>query len=393
VGCGEPQAGHRFLILPKRAPCLRGESHYLTKEFCMKYLITGATGFLGRHLIAQLREAGHEVVALCRDDAPELRAVGVEIARGDILQKSSIKAAAQGCDGMFHLAGKVSRKKEDAEVLYQLHVDGTDNALRAAKEAGVKRVVYASTSGVVAISEDAKTITNEDDDTPIGIISKFPYYRSKLFAEERALELSKELPLEVVVLNPTLILGPGDVYGSSTGDIEKILERKIPAVPAGGLSFVDVRDTATAFILAMQKGQSGRRYLLGSCNITMRTFVGRVSRLADLDVPLVNLPRNKFFSSTLVELAGFVQKHIDTDELDPVSLDMSRYYWYLDSTRAETELGWSPRDPLETLADTVEDIYPHVQKPTYPSAPTRARQLVGDALLKLQAKLARQRDR
>ena len=358
----------------------------------MKYLITGATGFLGRHLVAQLREAGHEVVALCREDAPELRAVGVVVARGDILNKESIKAAAQGCSGMFHLAGKVSRKKEDAEELYKLHVDGTDNALRAAKEAGITRVVYASTSGVVAISEDAKTISNEDDETPIGIISKFPYYRSKLFAEARALELSKELSLEVVVLNPTLLLGPGDVYGSSTGDVERILEGKVPAVPAGGLSFVDVRDTAAAFILAMQKGQSGRRYLLGSCNMTLRTFVGRVSRLAGLDIPLVNLPRNKFFGSALVELASFVQKHVETDELDPISLDMSRYYWYLDSTRAEAELGWSPRDPLETLTDTVEDIYPHVEKPTYPSAPNRARQLVGDALLKLQSRLAASRE-
>jgi dihydroflavonol-4-reductase len=359
----------------------------------MKYLITGATGFLGRHLVAQLREANHTVVALCREDSPELRAVGVEIVRGDILQREAIKAAAKGCDGVFHLAGKVSRKKEDAEELYELHVNGTDNTLRAAKEAGVKRVVYASTSGTVAISTDSKTISNEEDETPIGIISKFPYYRSKLFAEERALELSKELSLDVVILNPTLLLGPGDVYGSSTGDVEKILEGKIPAVPAGGLSFVDVRDTATAFILAMQKGQSGRRYLLGSCNMTMRTFVGRVSRLAGLDAPLVNLPRNKVFGSALVELASFVQKHTETDALlDPISLDMSRHYWYLDSTRAETELGWSARDPQETLADTIEDIYPYIKKPSYSSAPNRARQLVGDVLLKLQARLAARRE-
>jgi dihydroflavonol-4-reductase len=358
----------------------------------MKYLITGATGFLGKHLVAQLREAGHDVVALCRGDAPALRAVGVTIAQGDILQGNSILEAAKGCDGVFHLAGKVSRKKEDAEELYRLHVDGTDNVMRAAKEAGVKRVVYASTSGVVAVSDDAKHISTEDDETPIGIISKFPYYRSKLFAEERAIDLSKSLGLELIILNPTLLLGPGDTYGSSTGDVEKILEGKVPVMPSGGMSFVDVRDTATAFILAMQSGQPGRRYLLGSCNITLRSFISRVCRLAGLDAPLFSVPRKKFFGSALVELATFAQKHVESDELDPVSLDMARYFWYLDASRAEAELNWRPRDPLETLADTVEDIYPHVQKPSYPSGPRRARQLIDDVLLRLQEKLAQRRE-
>lgn len=363
-------------------------SHYANNGTTKKILVTGATGFLGRHVVARLIEANYQVVALCREDSPELRAVGVEIKPGDILNASSVRAAAQGCDALFHLAGKVSRKKEDAELLYQLHVEGTETTFRAAKEAGVSRVVYASTSGVVAVSDDPDKISDEDDETPIGLISKWPYYRSKLFAEERALELAKELSLDVVVLNPTLLLGPGDVYSSSTGDVEKILEGKIPAVPAGGLSFVDVRDVAEAFLLALQKGQSGRRYLLGSCNMTLRAFVGRVSRLAGVDAPLFSIPKNKLFGSALVELANFAQKHLEgSDLLDPISMDMSRYYWYLDSTRAETELGWKARDPLETLADTVDDIYPHIKKPSYPSPQKKARQLAENVFLKLQSKL------
>ena len=116
-----------------------------------RYLVTGSTGFLGTHLIDRLLGKGHEVVALCRHEAPELAQKGALVRIGDVLDGASVKAAAEGCEGIFHCAGKVSRRREDAEALYRVHVDGTKAALDASREAGVKRAVVASTQSTTRL--------------------------------------------------------------------------------------------------------------------------------------------------------------------------------------------------------------------------------------------------
>jgi dihydroflavonol-4-reductase len=101
-----------------------------------RYLVTGATGFLGSHLVSALRGAGHDVVALCRAEAPALAEQGVALRRGDVLDAASVRAAAEGCEGLFHCAGRVSRRREDAEALYRTHVEGTKITLDACRDAG-----------------------------------------------------------------------------------------------------------------------------------------------------------------------------------------------------------------------------------------------------------------
>src|SRR3954454_24208851 len=118
--------------------------------------------------------------------------------------------------------------------------------MEASRRAGVKRVVVASTSGTVALSEKS-VVANEESPVPSALISRFPYYRSKLYGEQEALSHNRD-GLEVVSVNPSLLLGPGDVYGSSTGDVRLFLDRAVPAVPQGGLSYVDARDAADALI-------------------------------------------------------------------------------------------------------------------------------------------------
>jgi dihydroflavonol-4-reductase len=126
-----------------------------------------------------------------------------------------------------------------------------------------------STSGTCAVSETGERAAAEDDPAPIGIIGQWPYYRAKLFAERAALERSGG-DIEVLSVNPSLVLGPGDVNGSSTDDVRRIIEGSVPFVPVGGVSFVDVRDTADALVRAMERGRAGERYLLGACNLTLR---------------------------------------------------------------------------------------------------------------------------
>ena len=185
-----------------------------------RYLVTGATGFLGRHLTAALLSGGHEVVLLCRKPLgtpPE----GATVKLGDVLDRASVREAAAGCEGLFHCAGRVSRKPEDAEALFRIHVEGTKVTLDAARAAGVRRAVLASTSGTVAVSKEPKVL-DETAPSPQEIVARWPYYRSKLYAERAAFDRNGP-GFEVVSVNPSLLLGPGDVQGSSTGDVVKFL--------------------------------------------------------------------------------------------------------------------------------------------------------------------------
>ena len=324
-----------------------------------RYFVTGATGFLGGHLTEELLRGGHKVVALCRDDEPELEDRGVEVARGDVLDEASIARASRGSDGTFHCAGKVSRRLEDSEELYRLHVEGTRKVAAACKAAGVPRLVLASTSGTVAVSADPSFVANEDSPAPVALLSRWPYYRSKLYAEELALA-ANDAALEVVVVNPTLLLGPGDLRRSSTEDVRLFLDRRIPATPSGGISFVDVRDAAAGLLLAMEAGAAGRRYLLGARNLTLRELFAKLERVSGVRAPLMLLPR----IPALLRSAAFAMTDMASAKrhawlqpaVDAVSLEMAQFFWYLDASRAERELGWRPRDPMTTLRETVDDI-------------------------------------
>jgi len=324
-----------------------------------RYLVTGATGFLGGHLVDQLLAGGDHVVALCREDEPELEDRGVTVVRGDVTDGAAVERAAASTAGAFHCAGKVSRKPEDAEALYRVHVEGTRAVLGACKRAGVRRVVVASTSGTVAVSEDPAHVATEDDPTPVALLSRWPYYRTKLYAEELALAANCD-GFEVIAVNPTLLLGPGDTRRSSTEEVRLFLDRRIPAVPAGGLSFVDVRDAAAGMVLAMSSGTPGRRYLLGACNLTVREFFARLERLSGVKAPWLPVPRMASLARPAAELlsdiAGKIGRRWMPGEVDPVSFEMGQYFWYLDAGLAARELGWKPRDPMATLADTVNDI-------------------------------------
>lgn len=317
-----------------------------------RILVSGGTGFLGGHVVAALRARGIEVVGLRRDEAADEK--GITWARGDVLDGESVKRAAVGCDGAIHCAGLVSRAPEDAEALRKVHVLGTRRFLDGCEAAGVARVAIASTSGVVAVSEEADRVSTEDDETPYALINQWPYYRAKLWAEEEALRRNRT-GFEVVAVSPSLLLGPGDARGSSTEDVRLFLEGKIAAIPSGGLSYVDARDAAEALVLALTRGVGGRRYLVGASNVTLREFFARLARVSGVKGPWAPLPREatRAAGALLQRLAAAVGKQPD---VDAHSLELATYYWYVDSSRAEAELGWSPRDPVTTLADTVADL-------------------------------------
>lgn len=325
------------------------------------FLVTGPTGFLGRNVVSELLAAGHGVRALLRvgekiDDHPLPAAA--EIVRGDILDVASLELAAANCDALAHCAGKVSRDPADAAMLHRIHVDGTKNVLDAARRAGIRRAVVASTSGTVAVSDDPQDVRDETSPAPMDLIARWPYYRSKLFAELAALEKNDPPAFEVVVVCPSLLLGPGDLLGSSTGDVADFVEGRLPAVPGGGISFVDARDAAKAMVLAYEHGRAGERYLVAAQNLTLRAFTSKLERISGVKAPALKMPRSHMLAKVGAYLDGALKKrvHAPTRGVDPVSVEMAQYFWYVDSRKAKDELGWEPRDPQDTLTDTVNDL-------------------------------------
>lgn len=342
-------------------------------------LVTGGTGFLGEHLLRALRGCGQPVRVLCREPTPELSELGVSVYQGDLVgaltrtesaapglgsgsgsigEEDALVAALDGVREVYHLAGMVSRDPERAQAMMQLHVDGTRRLLHAAKAAGVRRVLLASTSGTIAVSRDPEPIPDETFPYPVELCGNWPYYLSKIYQEKLALDLAPKLGLELVVVNPSLLLGPGDRRGSSTTDVRKFLCGELPVVPAGGISFVDVRDAAAACLAAMERGRPGTRYLLGGPNWTFREFLGRLSRISKVEAPWLRLPAswNPTLTRAVRALDHAYRHRGHRSPVDRISFEMAQYYWYCDSSLARRELGFTARDPAETLDDTVRDV-------------------------------------
>lgn len=316
-----------------------------------RYLVTGGTGFLGEHVV-KLLAADHDVCILARSRSPIIEELDVEAIRGDILRGPELAEGLAGCDGVFHLAGMVSRDPDDGQRMMRIHVDGTRRVLELAAAAGVKRVVVASTSGTVAVSEWDEVL-DESAGYATEVVGGWPYYASKIFQEKLAFELGAKLGIEVVCVNPSLLLGPGDRRLSSTGDVLRFLRKQIPVVPDGGVNFVDVRDAAAGTVAAMTAGTPGERYLMGGPNWTVKEFFGRLERASKVRGPRLRLPSSlSRFGAGLLE--GVYRARGKEPPVDRISVEMSEHYWYVDSSKARRDLGFEARDPGLTLADTIK---------------------------------------
>ncbi len=317
----------------------------------LRVLVTGGTGFLGSAVAPLLAGEGHALRVLSRGPAPELERLGAEVQRGALEDREAVRRAVAGVEAVLHLAGLVSFDPADPAALYRLHVEATRQLLEECRAAGVGRFVLASSSGTIGVSRTERVAT-ERDDYPIATVARWPYYLSKIYQEKTALRFHRDSGLAVVVLNPSLLLGPGDARLSSTDVVFKFLERRIPAMPSGGLSFVDVRDAARAFAAALERGRPGERYLLGGANMTFADFFARLSRLSGVEPPRARLP-------SAVNVAGvrLLEKlHAWRGTEPPISpeeVQMGEHFWWVDSSQAARELGFAARDPQETLFETV----------------------------------------
>lgn len=321
-----------------------------------RVLITGATGFLGKHLVEQLKAQGTGMALriLARGPTEWDADPSLEIVRGDVLSPDDVKRAAEGATEIYHLAGKVSRNPKDAAVLYRTHIEGARNVCEAARRLNDARIVFVSSSGTIAVSP-RPVAHQEDSGYKHEIVAEWSYYLSKIYAEKLALDYQRRFGLHLVVVNPSLLLGPGDDRRSSTGDVALFLQGQIMAVPRGGLNFVDVRDAARGLIAAARLGKPGERYLLGGANWTFQEMIECVAKISGRRPPKLkpSLGFSLWSGRVLRTVFPLLGKSFDLDE---ASIKMANLFWYCASGKARRELGFETRDPAQTLSDTVRDI-------------------------------------
>lgn len=315
----------------------------------MNVLVTGGSGFLGSAIVEALEASAHHATVFSRSEP----VIGSAWCAGSVEERGALIAAAEGHDAIIHLAGRaVLSRRGGYRTLRQLHVEGTVNAITAARNAGINRVVLASTSGVVAVGESPDFIADDDAPHASRLVRRWPYYLTKIEAERAAFDRGRALGVEVVSLRPSLLLGPGDRRFNSTGVVRDFLAGSIPLVPPGGLSFVDVRDAAAAFVAALEHESPRRSYLLTAANQRFSEFFGALERLSGVPSPRMQLP------PTLVATASRAVGPFGgvLSMIDPVVAEMSEHYWFADATRAREELRFAPRPADETLSETIQWI-------------------------------------
>jgi dihydroflavonol-4-reductase len=312
-------------------------------------LVTGASGFLGWHVARVLVERGYHVRALVRPGS-HVAGLDVETATGDLRDPASLERALEGCGLVFHVAADYRLWARQPSELYRSNVDGTRNLFAAARRAGVERVVYTSTVGCIGIPHDALG----DEDTPVSLRDMAgDYKRSKFLAEQVALEFARD-GFPVVIVNPTAPVGDHDVKPTPTGQIvADFLDGKMPAFIDTGLNMVDVRDVAEGHLLALERGQPGERYILGSENLSLAGILQSLARIAGRKAPALRLPYAVAYCAGVCSTvwAGV------TGAPPRVPIDavrMARKKMWVTHQKARRELGFQPRPAEDALRRAVE---------------------------------------
>ncbi len=318
----------------------------------MRVLVTGASGFLGSWVARELAASGHEIKMLARDPSRLGDRVppGACVIQGDILSPRELATAASAADAIVHCAGMFSLSRRDRVGMHRANVEGTRNVLEAAAARGV-RVVHTSSIATVGPTREPQAL--DEGAPPRSLGFDYPYAQSKRQSEELALA-SREKGLDVVVLNPGILFGPGDVNFTSTQFVLHYLRGELRMHLSGGAAFSDVRDVAAAYVAALERGRGGHRYLLGSVNLTYRDVQGMLQRLTGLHRSAA-LPRGLAdWMAIWSETSATLRRHPD-EGFNQGVVQWGSMFNYCDSTKAQAELAYEGRHFSSTLTDTIVD--------------------------------------
>ena len=320
----------------------------------MTTLVTGGNGFVGSALVRLLLEQDHQVRVLVRSgsDRRNLEQLDVDLVEGDLTDAASLQRAVKGCSHLFHVAADYRLWIPDPERMYKTNVDGSRDLLRAAADAGVNRMVYTSSVATLGINRDRSPA---DETTPVSLADMIGHYkRSKFLAEQAVLELVQEQGLPIVIVNPSTPIGPRDVKPTPTGRIiVDALRGKIPAYVDTGLNIAHVDDVAAGHLLAFERGEPGRRYILGGENLSLQAILGIICDYADLAPPRMRLPHNAVYPfAWLAEQWARVSGKEPFATVDGVK--MAKKFMYFSSALAQQTLGYEPRPARLAIKDAID---------------------------------------
>jgi dihydroflavonol-4-reductase len=306
----------------------------------MLAFVTGATGFVGSHVARVLAEQGADLRLLVRSSSDVRNIDGLKADRvtGDLRDAASIGRAMSGCDVVFHVAADYRLWVPDSAQMYQSNVEGTRAILDAARKNGVRRVVYTSSVATMGFTADGRSV---DESSPVSVHKMIGHYkRSKYMAEEVAVAAGRS-GLDVVIVNPSTPVGERDIKPTPTGRIIlDFLKKKFPAYVDTGLNLVDVTDCARGHLLALEKGQSGERYILGGENLTLKQILDKLAALTGLPSPTIKVPYFVALATGVIDetVTGRIRGREPRATID--SVRMGRKKMFVSSAKAERELGW-----------------------------------------------------
>jgi dihydroflavonol-4-reductase len=315
-------------------------------------LVTGATGFVGGHVARALLAAGWNVRAMVRPrSVPDARwPEPCEVALADLRDAEDVVRAARGTDAVFHVAAEYSLARRRGREVHRANVEGTANAIAAARAADVP-LVHTSSVATIGIPGDGRV---GDEDTPLAPADAIgAYKRSKVDAERLVLRAAAAGQWAVVV-NPTAPVGPGDWRPTPTGRVIRDGARgAMPAFVDTGLNLVDVRDVAAGMVLAAGRGRAGERYILGGDNVALRDLLAMLERISARPMPRRAVPPWLALASAAVTelIADYVTRRTPAATREGVRLALRSGPF--DSRKARDELGYATRALQETLADAV----------------------------------------
>ena len=319
----------------------------------MATVVTGATGFIGSHITRKLVERGDRVKVLLRktSNTKNIDSLDVEKVYGDVGDPDSLKAAFSGCDTLFHTAGFVSFKKSDHQKMLDINVRGASNVLSAAMDVGMSKVVFTSSLAAIGVERDGSPVT---ESTQYDLYSEgIGYMNCKYLAEREAKNFS-EKGLPVVILNPSVVLGAGDIYLSSSGSVLWFCKKRFPGYMDGTFNVVDVDDVANGHLLAEKNGKPGERYILANENVDVQGYFALLEKITGVSAPKMKIPYVFAYTTAflLERVLGLGFPNYSTLDID--SIKLSRYNWHADNSKAVKELGFTTTPIEQTIRKTVE---------------------------------------
>lgn len=319
----------------------------------MRALVTGAGGFIGGHVVSALVEAGAEVIAFDRRFAPDRGMDGLgaaaELVEGDVLDPAAVRRAVSGCDAVFHMAAVYSYARADAALMRRVNVEGTRTVLEAATSGPRRRIVH--TSSCATCGPVPGRSANEGDHPPPSQLA-IPYKQTKLEGERLALAAARAGG-DVVVVNPTVPVGPGDLRPTPTGKmVADVAEGRARAYLArSALNVVAVGDVAAGHLRAFERGRAGERYLLGGENLSIEDVFAMIATAVGRPAPRVGIPWTAAYlaarlADTALRPAGREPRMLMLDEVRA-----GRLPHLFDDAKARSELGYVSRPAAQALGD------------------------------------------